>query len=107
MKDRIFQTQKDLFSKNAESVSKIYHELLLLMKFSQTKPQVENMIKLYCNYIYIILFIIYYTVIKTRDEKMVVNNENDYIILMILFLIIISELNLVRQYWSREKWDLR
>ena len=39
----IFQFEEDVFSKNVESFGKNYHEVLLLMKFSQTKPQVENM----------------------------------------------------------------
>ena len=30
----------DPFAKIAEGISKIYHEVLLLMKFLQTKPQV-------------------------------------------------------------------
>ena len=30
----------DPFAKNAEGISKIYHEVLLLMKLLQTKPQV-------------------------------------------------------------------
>ena len=34
---------EDLFAINAQSFSKIYHEVLLLMKFLQTKPQVKNM----------------------------------------------------------------
>ena len=33
MKTKNFQTQEDPFSKNAQSISKIYHEVLLLMKF--------------------------------------------------------------------------
>ena len=33
MKNKNFQTQHDPLSKNAQGVSKIYHELLLLMKF--------------------------------------------------------------------------
>ena len=46
------------------------------MKFLQTKPQVKNM---NINY-----YDLYYTVIKTRDENMDIdnqyeNNENDYI----------------------------
>ena len=41
MKHRNFQTQEDPSSKNAQGVSKIYHEVLLLMKFLQTKPQVK------------------------------------------------------------------
>ena len=64
---------EDPFSKNAEGISKLYHEVLLLMKFLQTKPQVKSMnIKYYD---------LYYTVIKNRDEKEIVNNqyENDYI----------------------------
>ena len=43
MKNNNFQTQEDPFSKDAEGISKIYHEVLLLMKFLQTKPQVKNM----------------------------------------------------------------
>ena len=74
MKNKNFQTQKDPFSKNAQSISKVYHEVLLLNKFLQTKPQAKNMnIKYYD---------LYYTVIKTRDEIEFVdnqyeNNEND------------------------------
>ena len=33
MKNTIFQTQEDLFSGSAQGISKIYHELLLLMLF--------------------------------------------------------------------------
>ena len=43
MKNKNFQTQEDTFAKNAQGISKIYHEVLLLMKFLQTKPQVKNM----------------------------------------------------------------
>ena len=51
-------------------MSKIYHEVLLLMKILQTKPQVKGMkIKYYG---------LYYTVIKTRDENKDKDN-NDYI----------------------------
>ena len=76
MKNRNFQTQEDPFAKNAPGISKIYHELLLLMKFLQTKSQVKNM---NINY-----FDLYYTVIKTRDKNKVIdfqyeNDENDYI----------------------------
>ena len=34
---------EDPFAKTAQGVSKIYHEVLKLMKFLQTKPQVKNM----------------------------------------------------------------
>ena len=75
MKNKNFQTQ-DPFSKNAQGISKVYHEVLLLMKFLQTKPQVKNM---NINY-----YDLYYTVVKTRDENMDIDNqyendENDYI----------------------------
>ena len=76
MKNKNFQTQQDPFAKNAEGISKIYHEVLLLMKFLQTEPQVKNM---NINY-----YDLYYTVIKTRDESRDIDNqyendENDYI----------------------------
>ena len=64
---------EDHFAKNAQDFSKIYHEVVLLMKFLQTKPQVKNMNIIYCD--------LYYTVIKNRDEKEIVDNqyEKDYI----------------------------
>ena len=76
IKNKNFQTQQDPFAKNAEGISKIYHEVLLLMKFLQTKPQIKNM-----NISY---FDLYYTVIKTRKENKDIDNqyeddENDYI----------------------------
>ena len=63
---------KILFLKNAQGISKTYHEVLLLIKFPQTKPPVRNMNKNYYD--------LYYTVIKNRDDKGIVNdkNENDY-----------------------------
>ena len=75
MKNKIFQTQQDPFAKNAQGISKIYHELLLLMKFLQTKPRVKNMNISYYD--------LYYTVIKARDENKHIDNqyendENDY-----------------------------
>ena len=33
MKNKICQTQQDPFAKNAQGISKIYHEVLLLLKF--------------------------------------------------------------------------
>ena len=33
---------EDPFAKNTQGKSKIYHEVLLLMKFSQTKKQIKN-----------------------------------------------------------------
>ena len=43
MKNRNFQTHEDPFAKNAQGLRKIYHEVLLLMKFLQNKSQVKNM----------------------------------------------------------------
>ena len=77
MKNKNFQTNnQDTFSRNSQGISRIYHEVLLLMKFLQTKPQVKNM---NINY-----FDLYYTVNKTRDENKNIDNqyendENDYI----------------------------
>ena len=68
---------EDILAENAQSINKIYHEVLMLMKLLQTKPQVKNMnIKYYD---------LYYTVIKNRGEKEIVDNnyENDYIVLVI------------------------
>ena len=76
MKNKNFQTQQDPFAKNAQGISKIYHEVILLMKFLQTKPQIKNM---NINY-----YDLYYTVIKVRDENKDIknqyeNDDNDFI----------------------------
>ena len=76
MKNNNFQTQEDTFARNARGISKNYHEVLLLLKFLQTKPQVKNM---NINY-----YDLYYTVIKTRDVNRYIDNqyeidENDFI----------------------------
>ena len=70
-----FQSQEDLFSKNAQGIKKNYYEVILVMKFLQTEPQFKNL-----SFIY---YVSYYTVIKNRYEKDVVdnryeNNDNDY-----------------------------
>ena len=71
MKIKIFQIEQDPFSRNAQGINKIYHEILLLMKFLQTKPKFKSM---NINY-----FDLYNTVIKTRDENKDIDNqyEND------------------------------
>ena len=77
MKNKNFQTHhEDPFSGNAQGISKIYHEVCLLMNFLQTKPQGKN-IEIYYHDLY-------YTVIKVRDENkdrdnQYENDENDYI----------------------------
>ena len=52
---------EDPFAKNAQGINRIYHEVLLLKKFLQSKPQFENM---NINY-----YDLYFTFIKNRDEK--------------------------------------
>ena len=42
MNIRIFKFEEDPFSKNAQSFCEIFHEVFLLMKFLQTKPQVKT-----------------------------------------------------------------
>ena len=71
MKNRNFQTQEDPFSRDAQGINKSYHDVLLLMKLSQTKPQVKNM--------NIIFYDLYYTVIKNIDESKVVKDKNELI----------------------------
>ena len=58
---------EDPFPRNAQGISKIYHEVLKLMKFLQTKPQVKNMNINYCD--------LCYTVINNRDDKEIVDNQ--------------------------------
>ena len=73
MKNKNFQIQEDTFAKNAQGISKVYQKVLLLMKILQKKPQVKNMNNKYYD--------LFYTVIKTRDENVKIDNqyENDYI----------------------------
>ena len=75
MKNLKFQSQEDPSSGNAQGVSKIYHEVLLLMLFLQTKRQIKNMNNNYYD--------LYYTVIRIRDENKDIDNQyendnNDY-----------------------------
>ena len=74
---RNFKFEDDPFVKNAQGISKIYQELLLSVKFLQTKPQVKNM--------NINHYGLFYTAKKSGDDNEVVvdkhqENENDYII---------------------------
>ena len=77
MKSKSFQThQQDTFAKIAQGISIYYHEILLLMKYLQTKPQIRNMNNNCCD--------LFYTFIKIRDENKDIDNqyendENDYI----------------------------
>ena len=56
-----FQFEEDHFSKNVESISKICHEVSLLEKLLQVKPQIKSMKIEYSD--------LYCTVIKNRVEK--------------------------------------
>ena len=62
-----FQFEEDPSSKNVQGMGKIYREVLFLMKFLLTKPQVKNM---NINY-----YDLYCTVIENRDDKEIVNDE--------------------------------
>ena len=95
MKHKNFQTQQDRFAKNAQSISKIYQEVVLLMKNPRTKPQVKN--------VNINFYDLYYTVIKNRKEKDIEEEhfEIDFISL--------NDVNIENQYVGingREKRDL-
>ena len=57
---------EDPFAKNTQRISKIYYEVLLLMKPLPKKPQVKNMNNNYYD--------LYYTVIKVRDGNKDIDN---------------------------------
>ena len=79
MNRRNFRYEEDPFSKNAQGIIKIYYEVFMLKKFLQTKPQIKNMnIKNYD---------LYYTVIKNRDEKEIVNDQNEKKMRMIILIL--------------------
>ena len=59
MNIRNFKFEKEIFSKNVQG-TKIHHEVILLMKFLQTKPHVKNM-----NINYYDLF---YTIVKNKEN---------------------------------------
>ena len=61
MKYKNFQFDEEPFAKKAQGIGKIYHEVSLLMKFLQSKPQVKNMNNNYYD--------LHYTVIKNRDKR--------------------------------------
>ena len=58
---------EDPFAENTQGTSKTYHEVLFVIKVLQTKPQVKNMDIHYYD--------LYYTNIKNRDEKEIVDNQ--------------------------------
>ena len=71
MKKRIINFEKEPFYKNSQGISKYRHEVLLLMKFSKTKPHIKNM---KINY-----YGLFHTVIENRVEKGIVNDECEII----------------------------
>ena len=71
-----FQFGKNLFSESVKSNSKFYYEVLLIMIFLQTKPNIK---KMHNNY-----YDLYYTVIKNRkdnveEQDIIRVDEIDYI----------------------------
>ena len=66
------QFEEDHFSNSVQGFGKNYHEVLLWLKFLQTKLKVKSM---NINY-----YDLYYTVLKNRDDKEIVNDkyEQDY-----------------------------
>ena len=52
---------EDPFDKNSQSISKNYHEVLMLMKFLQTKPQVKSLNNKYYD--------LQYTVFENKGAK--------------------------------------
>ena len=69
MKNKNFQTQQDPFAKNAQGINENYHDVILLMKFLQTKPQIKNTNNNYYD--------LYYSVIKVRDENKDIDNQHE------------------------------
>ena len=62
-----FQFEEDSFSKNGESIIKNYHEVLLLKKILQTKPQDKSVNTNFND--------MHYTVIRNRDDKEIVDEQ--------------------------------
>ena len=71
-----FQIGKNPFSKCAKGNNKIYHEVLLILKILQTKPNIK---KMNINY-----YDLYYTVIKSRkhnvEEQDIIHVDEIYLI---------------------------
>ena len=86
---------EDPFAKNAQGISKIYHEVFLVMKCLQTKPQVKNMS---INY-----YDLHYTVIKNRDEKEIVDNQYENVFISLNDVVIPNHYVGIK---GREKWNL-
>ena len=68
-----FQFEEDPFSNSVQGFGKNFHEVLLWLKFLQTKLKVKSMNTNYYD--------LYYTVLKNRDDKEIVIDkyEQDYI----------------------------
>ena len=56
---------EDPLARNDRGIGKTYHEVLLIIKFLQSKPQIRNM--------NINSHDLYYIAIKNRDEKDIVD----------------------------------
>ena len=62
---------EDPFAKNAQEISKIYHEVFLLIKLLQTKPQVKNMNPNYYD--------LFHIVFKNRKEKDIEDEQKEFV----------------------------
>ena len=71
-----FRFEEDPLSKDVRGIGKFYHEVILLMKFLETKPQVKNVNNIYNE--------LYYIVIKNRDDKENVNDDEYELITLFL-----------------------
>ena len=80
---------EDHFAENAQGISKKYHEVFLLTKFLQTKPQIK---KMNINY-----YDLFYTVIKKKMKKKL-KIINMKMILIILMMLLYQIINLVKQF---------
>ena len=58
---------EDPFAQNAQNIIEIYHKVLLKLKFLQIKPQVWNIKSK--------IYDLFYTVIKNREGKEIVDNQ--------------------------------
>ena len=66
-----FQYKEDPSVKNAQSVGKIFHEVSLLLKFLQTKPQVKSVSISFYNFFYTVVR----NLVDKEDEKYDISDD--------------------------------
>ena len=57
----------DTFARIAQGITEIYHEVLMVMKFLQTRPQIKNMNNKYYD--------LYCTVIKSWNGRKILDDQ--------------------------------